>query len=240
MKSNIEKGMYEAQSVISKWIGGLSTNPTHHPVLPNEIHEMLGVLLKPGDVLITRKEYAVTNYFLPGYWPHAALYLGKIDQLKNWLIPQNPVDWKAVEKLDETPHRVLESLKDGVQIRSINSPFHSDCLVILRPKLSELEIEIGLKKSLVHHGKAYDFDFDFRRSDRLVCTEVVYRAYEGLLPKKIPLKSRAGRLNVSAEDYLNMALKRDNFDLVAGFNPVFSSELLQEEALEKMLKKTLI
>ena len=31
---------------------------------------------RPGDVLVVRKEYAATNYFLPGYWPHAALVIG--------------------------------------------------------------------------------------------------------------------------------------------------------------------
>ena len=33
-------------------------------------------LLRAGDVLITRHDDAMSNLFLPGYWPHAALYIG--------------------------------------------------------------------------------------------------------------------------------------------------------------------
>ena len=31
---------------------------------------------RPGDVFVTRHDDALSNLFLPGFWPHAALYLG--------------------------------------------------------------------------------------------------------------------------------------------------------------------
>ena len=45
-----------------------------------QIRNDLAEILKPGDVLITRHDLVLTNLFLPGYWPHAALYIGKLEQ----------------------------------------------------------------------------------------------------------------------------------------------------------------
>ena len=37
----------------------------------------------------------------------------------------------------------------------------------------------AIKQAFRHHHKAYDFEFDFSTADRVVCTELVYRAYQG-------------------------------------------------------------
>ena len=63
----------------------------------------------------------------------------------------------------------------------------------------------------------YNFDFDFFSSDRLVCTEVVYRSYDGLDGIQFPLTERAGRKTLSAEDLLDFALNADVFEPVAIF-----------------------
>ncbi len=70
-------------------------------------------------------------------------------------------------------------------------------------------------RALTHEGKQYDFEFDFRRSDKLVCTEVIYRAYHGVGPIAFELKPRAGRVCLSAEDLLDAAVESTFFDVVA-------------------------
>ena len=40
------------------------------------VQRKLAKLLKPGDVIITRHDDAASNLFLPGFWPHGALYVG--------------------------------------------------------------------------------------------------------------------------------------------------------------------
>ena len=47
-------------------------------------------LLRPGDVLVVRKEFAATNYFLPGHWPHAALFLGTAGDFASGAIADHP------------------------------------------------------------------------------------------------------------------------------------------------------
>ena len=63
----------------------------------------------------------------------------------------------------------------------------------------------------------YNFDFDFFSSDRLVCTEVIYRSYDGLDDIHFPLTERAGRKTLSAEDLLDYSLDAEAFEPVAIF-----------------------
>jgi len=44
-----------------------------------EIISALRPLLEAGDVLVTRHDDAMSNVFLPGFWPHSALWLGAED-----------------------------------------------------------------------------------------------------------------------------------------------------------------
>lgn len=117
------------------------------------------------------------------------------------------------------------ALKDGVWIRSLRSPFGSDSIAVLRPRLSAGEIAKAIARGMFHEGKSYDFDFDFTRSDRLVCTEVVYRSYEGIGGIRFELNRRAGRLTLAAEDLLRMALARTVFEPRAVYAPAFAPRL---------------
>ena len=58
---------------------------------------------------------------------------------------------------------------------------HADFVAVLRPRLSREQIAKAIVRAFSHQGKPYDFEFDFFTSDKLVCTELVYRAYEGMI-----------------------------------------------------------
>lgn len=209
----IGKAIYAIQAWISEFIGHLSTQPSHQPALPRAIKSQLLERMQPGDVMVTRKEHSLTNYFLPGYWPHAALYLGE--------------------------GRVIEALADGVHERSIESPFSVDAITAIRPQLSTEAILEALQRARTHVGKPYDFDFDFTRADRMVCTEVVYRSYEGIGDLRFALTRRAARETLSAEDLLHLARQRRHFDPVALFCPLHSQELLTDDRIDQVLQATM-
>ncbi|MBI3468801.1 MAG: hypothetical protein HY000_37840 [Planctomycetes bacterium] len=239
----IGQALYGLQKMLSRLASDISTRPAHRHALPTEVHDGFRNLLEPGDVLVTRKEYALTNYFLPGYWPHAALYLGDAPKLERMGIHEHPnakPRWCRLLTADiQEARRVLEALKDGVWIRSLKSPLSSDSVVVIRPQLGRTEIAAALARGLFHEGKPYDFDFDFTRSDRLVCTEVVYRSYEGIGGIRFELRRRAGRLTLAAEDLLQMALNRSHFEPVAVFAPAHAPDLRTGQQVEPILRAAL-
>jgi hypothetical protein len=196
---NVMHGMFE--------VSGRAISELHQPGIkpfgaPKRIHSSLQYeileLAKPGDVFVTRHDDALSNWFLPGFWPHAALFLGNTAGLSPEL--------GGLPSLKMTDAQFLEAKKDGVQVRSFSETLSVDALVVLRPPLAATDIEHGLKRALTHRGKSYDFLFDFRRAERLVCTEVVYRGYHGIAPIQFQLREVGGRLCLPAEEFLDQAL----------------------------------
>ena len=178
-----------------------------------KIRGEIAALLKPGDILVTRHRRALTNLFLPGFWPHAALYVGyDTDRTRMGIeiTSENAAHWCEM-------NCTLEALKDGVHFRPLSDTLSVDAFVVLRPNITTEQIATALQRASTHRGKGYNFDFDFFRSDHLVCTEVVYRAFDGLAGREMPLQERMGRKTLSAEDLLDLALDTDWAEPVAIF-----------------------
>lgn len=159
-----------------------------------------GILAKAklGDVFVTRHDDAVSNLFLPGFWPHAALYLGSAREMRELgIIPGVP---------DDGSKWFLEAKKDGVRIRACTETLEVDACVVLRSPLGSEELKVAVKRALLHEGKPYDFLFDYRVQDVLACTEVIYRGFHGVGVVSFHLEEVGGRLCLPAEDMLNQAM----------------------------------
>ncbi len=141
---------------------------------------------RPGDVFVTRHDDALSNLFLPGFWPHAALYLGRAG--------------------NDGPHEFLEAKKDGVRVRSSDETLELDACVLLRPPLGSEDLGEAIRRAMSHAGKPYDFLFDFRTAEVLACTEVIYRGFHGVGPVRFHLEEVGGRLCLPAEEMLQQAL----------------------------------
>lgn len=239
----IDRALYGLQKVACLMVTDRFTRLGHQPSLPASVAEELRSLLRPGDVIVNRKEFALTNYFLPGYWPHAALYLGEPGDLERLGLREHQElkpRWRRMLELDEhEPGRVLEAMRDGVWLRSVRTPFRADAIAVVRPMLTQEDIALAIGRGLLHEGKAYDFDFDFTRSDRLVCTEVVYRAYQGIGGMQFPLTRRAGRLTLAAEDLLRQSLDQAGFQPLAVYSPRHADQLLKGHDAGKVLEASL-
>lgn len=195
------------------------------------VQRKLSRILQPGDVIITRHDDAASNLFLPGFWPHGALYIGTEEQRKK--MDATGETWRRHPCPD--PNCVLEARKDGVLFRPLHDTFNVDACVVLRPKLTVDQIREAIARAMTHHGKRYDFEFDFRRSDKLVCTEVIYRAYHGIGDVEFKLKTRAGRVCLSAEDLLDYAVENKFFELMVIYGSNGNRFVTGERALPTLI-----
>lgn len=188
-------------------------NPFHRKAVTDRERAAAEQLLVPGDVLVTRHADAATNLFLPGFWPHAALYIGSEEARRGLGVELSPERAKRARD----PFRVLEALRDGVRFRALESTLAVDCFAVIRPSIGQAGIAEALMRASAHEGKGYDFEFDFGRSDRLVCTEVIYRGFHGIGGLDFSLTERAGRPTLTAEDLLDMAVEGRGFEVVSLF-----------------------
>jgi len=203
--------------------------------VPRDVRARMQDFLEPGDVLITRHDTAFTNLFLPGFWPHAALYVGTVEQRESIGITLD-----ANIKSKWTQDRcVFEALKDGVRFRAIDETLAVDNFLVLRTNLDHAAIRAGIERVVVHEGKQYNYDFDFFGSERLVCSEVIYRTFDGLGGLNFPLVERAGRYTLSPEDIVDYALNTESMQVVGiyGFD-TSRTQLITGKMAEQLVRRS--
>jgi hypothetical protein len=177
--------LFEVQSTIAEWMGD-TRMIDQPPAMQAQQIKIVESELRPGDIILGRREWYVGNAFLPGFWSHAALYVGGIEDLRRLGIADHPtVQAHLLAYLaptsDGSDKTVIEAISEGVVFSSLPESMRADHVAVLRPNLSQRQITRAIVNAFEYHGRPYDFEFDFATADKLVCTEVVYRAYQGML-----------------------------------------------------------
>lgn len=207
IKNTFSFPLYEAIASISRFLG--STRVTHPAPRVSKIQlEDLAERLRPGDIILARSDHYLSNAFLPGFWPHAILYLGPSEGWTGLRLPSgelladDPIVRQALA-LYRKPAKggsrpgVIEAIARGVVFNSLEHSVRKDYVAVLRPLIAEAKIAAGIRRALSFLGRPYDFQFDFASDDRLVCTELVYQAYDSELNFRVamdaPKKNAAAR-----------------------------------------------
>jgi hypothetical protein len=195
---------FPVQKNVSEWMGDTRVWRPQTSLVSQAQLAALQPQLKPGDVLLVRREWFLSNVGLPGFWPHAALYVGTPEEraaffddpaVRAWvraagedsgdlealLRARSPQAVQTASAPLEAGHvpRVVEAISEGVSFTSLEHAAGGDSLVVLRPRLLKTSRARAIVRAFHYAGRPYDFDFDFRTDSALVCTELVAKAYEG-------------------------------------------------------------
>jgi hypothetical protein len=241
-------GWFPVQAGVSEWMGDTKVHRAKDSLISSEQIAELKPKLKPGDVLLIRREWYLSNIGLPGFWPHAALYIGTPEERRefrdnkevaSWVISQGEPSGDFEKLLenkfatnygiglqkDENGHvpRVIEAQSEGVSFNSIEHSADADTLSVLRPRLSLVEKAVAIMRAFNYGLRPYDFNFDFVTDSEIVCTELVYKAYEPTTGNKgihFPLVKVLGRLTLPANEMVKQfnsdyGTERQQFDLIS-------------------------
>jgi hypothetical protein len=217
---------FPVQTEISTWMGDTKVLRKDRALISPAQIAALPPRLDPGDILLQRREWYVSNVGLPGFWSHAALYIGTPEERRayfdtpevhRWVISQGEASgdfekllrWRYPEAYDlslkpqEGGHvtRVLEAISEGVVFTTLEHSAAADSMAALRPRLDPAEKAQALLRAFRYVGRPYDFDFDFQTDSALVCTELVYKSYEptpGYRGVRLELEEIVGRTAIPA------------------------------------------
>ena len=207
LETLVKRVQYTTQSAVSTLISYMKIREPRggKPLIGAGQLAQLRDLLKPGDILLERRNWHLSNAFLPGFWPHGAVYVGNAHDLEQRGLEQNEHvrhHWAAFKKPDHDGHEhvIIEALGQGVIFSSLeHSVGGADSVAVLRPVLKEKEKNKAIVHAFSFAGRPYDFEFDFSTTDKLVCTELIYRAYGGNSgPITFPVVAIMGRPTMPA------------------------------------------
>ncbi|MBT2989677.1 MAG: hypothetical protein KME65_11995 [Candidatus Thiodiazotropha sp. (ex Ctena orbiculata)] len=247
VKDTSFKALFPIQKGVSEWMGDVRVIRPHQSLITIEQIRTLQPRLEPGDLLLERREWYLSNIGLPGFWPHAALYIGTPEQRRNYFQSPDIQAWARQQGIadgdfesllktrypeayaeslikQENNHlpRVIEAISEGVVFTTLEYSAAADTLAALRPRLTKLDKAKAILRAFHYSGRPYDFNFDFLTDSQLVCTELVYKAYEATNTKagiSFPIEKIVGRLATPANLIVkqfdqNYGTDKQQFDLV--------------------------
>ncbi len=186
--------------------------------------------LKPMDILLEKTPFRLTDKFIPGHWGHVAVWVGTETELKSMVDSQGKRLWDYLnpefQKDVQNGKNIIEALRPGVQVNSLEHFMNIDDLAIVRPNFmpeSQTEYIEKLKYYLIRaneqYGKDYDFNFDVETDKTIVCSEITYVIFTDK-ELKWPLDKAVGRYTISPDHVAQRATSTAIEDSKYSFTPV--------------------
>lgn len=185
--------------------------------------------MKPGDILVEKDLQANTDVLIPGYWIHAAIYLGSIKDMKKmgiWDDPRIDVIKYEIEKYRSSEDRqyylndvwknklsfedipwFFESDRPGVGVHPFIKFLKTDGMAVLRPTQNW---ELQQIKNIFYRANErmyfmYDYNHNVRNKFTVSCSKVVLKVFDQIT---FPVSHNLGYVSVSP-DQIAQPVSRD-------------------------------
>ena len=188
-------------------------------------------VLRPGDILLEKTPFRLTDRFIPGPWGHVAIWLGSEAEVRA-ILGDDPLLTAHAREL-AAGAGVCEALRDGVQLNPLSHFLDIDDMAVLRCPLTPAELAQHLRRSLRQLGKEYDFNFDVETADRIVCSELVYQVFTGIA---WPTGKALGRSTISPDQVALRSLAGGPLGVVALWHDGARIEGDLTAAMDRLLK----
>ena len=186
--------------------------------------------LRAGDILLEKTPFRLTDMLIPGYWGHAAIWIGNEAELRALGIWQHPLVVQYQADISQG-RMIVEALRPGVGINPLEAFLNIDAMAILRARDLHQNADAkaaAILQALRQIGKAYDFNFDVETTDTIVCSELIYQVYTAI---EWPTQKALGRSTISPDHIAVRALNEGPLELVAFYH---DGERVSQGPLERM------
>lgn len=202
--------------VVSRWFGntvGLFES-RKGKLFGNIVAKMkIQSVLQPLDILLEKTPFRLTDKLIPGHFGHVAIWTGTKTELIDrgvWdeLHIKQYADQISMGSNPDTKdaHQIIEAVRSGVQLSTLDQFMNVDDLAILRPVFEENSRDELTKEALImafrQIGKKYDFNFDVNTTDKIVCSELAYLSFPSI---DWPTEKMLGKYAISPDNVAQMA-----------------------------------
>ena len=170
-------------------------------------------VLQPLDIILEKTPFRLTDKLIPGHFGHVAIWTGTKAELidagvwDNLIVRQYADALGSASDADSKDERqIIEALRNGVQLNTLEHFMNVDDIAILRPVFSEENrdelVEEALLMAFRQVGKKYDFNFDVNTTDKIVCSELAYISFPSM---DWPTEETLGRHSISPDNVAQLA-----------------------------------
>ena len=166
--------------------------------------------LEPGDLMFRHRYGRLSNFVIPGFWTHSAIYLGNESDLTELGIQLTPEIVSGLRAGLPEDAYVIEGVGAGVVVNTLQVNMDCDDVVAFRPRLTDQQRVTFIQRTFDYLGCEYDYDFDLATADKLTCAELIWRCIGDMVHLKP--KETVGRDMLLPDDLVHGFLEERERD----------------------------